>query len=92
VRVIQRHPAARAVMALLVGGALSWIVWRAGLDAVALVLFSLLAAAVYVVLTIAPDAIALRRGHHWPWWWRHSGDEGPFWPGTRIPRQPRRPR
>jgi hypothetical protein len=92
-RAIQRNPVARLVAALLAGGGLTLVAWRVGAHAVvALFLFAVLTAAVFVVLTIAPDAIALRRRHYWRWWWRASDDEGPFWPGTRIPRGRKRPR
>jgi hypothetical protein len=57
----------------------------------AALLFVLLTIVGFVALTIAPDAIALQRRHYWRWWWRSSKDDGPFWPGTRIPRGPRRP-
>lgn len=90
-RRVQRSVAERAVVALLVSGALSYLAWRAG-DAVMLaLLFALLLAVSFALLTIAPDAIAHWRGHHWRWWWRSSGEDGPFWSGTRIPRHPRQP-
>lgn len=90
-RRIQRSVAGRAVVALLVSGALSYLVWQAGSAAMIALLFALLLVVSFALLTIAPDAIALRRGHEWRWWWRASGDDGPFWAGTRIPRHPRQP-
>ncbi len=90
-RRIQRSVAGRAVVALLVGGALTYLVWLAGSVFMVALLFALLVVISFVLLTIAPDAIAQWRGHEWRWWWRSPGDDGPFWAGTRIPRHPRPP-
>lgn len=82
-------------LALALGGIVGFLVYGAGLPIVtSSFVFGLLAVASYLALTIAADAIAYWRGHHWRWRWRRSNDEGPFWPGTRIPRgpRPRRPR
>lgn len=88
----QRNRPARALTALAAGGLLAALAWSLG-SLVALVLLVLaLTAVAFALLTIAPDAIALRRGHRWRWWERASPEEGPFWPGTRIPRRPKRPR
>lgn len=90
-RRVQRSVAMRALVSLLVSGALSYLAWRAGSAVMLALLFALLLAVSFALLTIAPDAIAHWRGHHWRWWWRSSGEGGPFWSGTRIPRHPRRP-
>ncbi len=90
-RRIQRSVAGRAVVALLVSGALAYLAWLAGSVFMIALLFALLVVISFVLLTIAPDAIAQWRGHEWRWWWRSSGDDGPFWAGTRIPRHPRLP-
>jgi hypothetical protein len=52
-------------------------------------LFIALLVVTFALLTAAPDLIAYQRKHPWRWWWRFSDDEGPFWPGTRVPRHPR---
>lgn len=90
-RRVQRSVAMRAIGALIVSGALSYLAWQAGSSVMLVLLFALLVVVSFAVLTIAPDAIAHWRGHAWRWWWRSSGDEGPFWPGTRVPRHPRKP-
>ncbi len=63
---------------------------------VPVITLALLVAALFCVafalLTLAPDLIAHWRGHRWRWWWRAGDDEGPFWPGTRVPRHPGPPR
>lgn len=85
-RSIQRNVALRFAVSTALGAAPAVALWRmvpvAGLMALA-VLLTLVG---FLALTVAPDAIALQRGHTWRWWWRSSDDEGPFWPGTRIPR------
>lgn len=91
VRSIQRSLAGRAACTLIASGALSYLAWLAGSVFMLALLFALLLAVSFVVLTIAPDAIAHWRGHDWRWWWRSSGEEGPFWLGTRVPRHPRTP-
>ena len=91
-RFLQRHVVARAGVAVLVGMLIVGAAWRAGVAVLAVMAMVAVAAVVFALLTIAPDAIAWRRGHYWRWWWRRPGDDGPFWPGTRIPRHPRRPR
>jgi hypothetical protein len=48
------------------------------------------AALIFAAITIAPDAIAVQRRHYWRRWWRADDNDGPFWPGTRIPRRPKR--
>lgn len=90
-RRVQRSVAGRAIVALLVSGALSYLAWRAGNTFMLALLFALLLVVSFALLTIAPDAIAHWRGHHWRWWWHSSSEDGPFWPGTRIPRHPRQP-
>jgi len=67
---------------------IAWGIWQVGRLAMLLALFVLLTLLLFVVFSIAPDAIAAWRGHSWRWWWRASDDEGPFWQGTRIPRNP----
>jgi len=91
-RFLQRRVVARAALAVLVGVLVVAAAWRAGVAVLAVVAAMAVAAVVFALLTIAPDAIAWRRGHHWRWWWRGPDDDGPVWPGTRIPRHPRRPR
>jgi hypothetical protein len=59
--------------------------WSIHIGLVAMV-FAVITMGGFIGLTIAPDAIAYRRGHYWRWWWRSSTDDGPTWPGTRIPR------
>lgn len=90
-RRVQHSVAGRAIVALLMSGALSYLAWRAGSIFILALLFALLLAVSFALLTIAPDAIAHWRGHSWRWWWRSSGNDGPFWLGTRIPRHPRQP-
>ncbi|HYY88666.1 MAG TPA: hypothetical protein VFA49_07715 [Chloroflexota bacterium] len=88
-RSVQRHPATRLGTALAVGALLVLPEGLAvGFNVVTGVLFLGSTAAAFAVLTIASDAIALRRRHTWRWWWRASDDQGPFWPGTRILRRP----
>jgi hypothetical protein len=91
-RAFQRNALARLLIAAAVGTLVTLIAWRAGALALAVLLFIALVIVVFSVLTIAPDAIALRRKHYWRWWWRSTDEEGPFWPGTRIPRSPKPPR
>lgn len=88
-RSFQRRPALRALLALGLGGIIGSPAHAALSVTVDLAIGGLVAIVVYLALTIAPDAIAHWRGHRWRWWWRRSDDEGPFWPGTRIPRGPR---
>jgi hypothetical protein len=90
-RFFQQHPMARLFTALVVSVPVALIAWSNERVALAAFFFVVLTVVAFALLTIAPDAIALRRGHYWRWWWRSSGDEGPFWPGTHIPRGPRRP-
>lgn len=90
-RSIQRSLAGRAVVALIASAMVSYLVWWAGSVFMLVLLVALLVVVSFALLTIAPDAIAHWRGHDWRWWWRSSGDEGPFWLGTRVPRHPRRP-
>jgi hypothetical protein len=77
---------------MVAGLALTEVVSRLGLVNVGItvLLFLVLNMTSFVALTFAPDAIALQRRHYWRWWWRSSADEGPFWPGTRIPGGPSR--
>jgi hypothetical protein len=91
-RSLQRRALARLLAAAAVGGLLTLLAWHLGTVAAVALLFVALTAVAFAVLTVAPDAIALRRRHPWRWWWRASPEDGPFWPGTRIPRRPRRPR
>lgn len=88
-RALLRNRAARTAGALLVAGVLTLAARAAGAAVVLGVLFCALGVIAFAALTIAPDAIAHLRGHSWRWWWRASDDEGPFWPGTRVPRHPR---
>ena len=92
-RILQRSLVARFCLALAAGTLVTVVAWRVGPVALAGVAAVALTALAFVALTVAPDAIAIQRGHHWRWWWRSADDEGPFWPGTRIPRggRPRRP-
>lgn len=90
-RRVQRSIAGRAIVALLASGALTYLAWWAGSAVMLALLFALLLVVTFAVFTIASDAIAHWRGHHWRWWWRSPGDDGPFWAGTRIPRHPRQP-
>lgn len=91
-RTLQRNLVARLLVALTLSALVTVAAWRAGPPALAGLAIVALTVVGFIALTVAPDAIALRRGHHWRWWWRSSDDEGPFWPGTRIPRAPRPPR
>ena len=91
-RFLQRNVVGRLGAAATVSLAITLVGWRGDLSALAALLFAALTVVVFVALTIAPDAIALWRRHHWRWWWRASDDQGPFWPGTRIPRGPKGPR
>jgi cell division protein FtsW (lipid II flippase) len=88
-RILQRHPLLRLGAALVIGGAVTFAARLAGTVVASVLLIVTTAVIAFVVLTIAPDAIAHQRGHRWRWWWRASDDDGPFWPGTRIPRNPR---
>ncbi|HLZ22679.1 MAG TPA: hypothetical protein VKQ30_11210 [Ktedonobacterales bacterium] len=88
-RAIQRHPVARALIAAAVSAAVSWVAVHVGAVVVDVLLFTSLFVLAFIVLSIAPDLIALQRKHNWRWWWRSSHDDGPYWPGTRIPRHPR---
>jgi hypothetical protein len=88
-RSLQRSRLARAVVAFLVSASLSLLAWRAGAAVTLALLLTLLLIVTFALLTAAPDFIAYQRKHHWRWWWRASDDEGPFWPGTRVPRHPR---
>ena len=91
-RFFQRNAVARFGAAVAVSLAIMLLGWRGDLSAVAALAVAALAVVIFIALTIAPDAIALWRRHHWRWWWRSSDDQGPFWPGTRIPRGPKGPR
>lgn len=91
-RGLQRNAFARFLVAAVTSALLTLAAWHAGAVALAVLLCIVLSGAIFAALTIAPDAIALRRRHYWRWWWRSSDEEGPFWPGTRIPRSPRKPR
>ena len=91
-RAIQRRVVPRLIASATVAGLLTVPAWRMGPLVSTAALFVVLSVVVFAALTIAPDAIALARGHHWRWWWRAPDDcGGPFWPGTHIPRGPRRP-
>jgi hypothetical protein len=92
VRFIVRNPVARALAAAATSALLTAGVWWAGVIALVATLFGTLLIIAFAALTIVPDAIAHQRRHPWRWWWRSSDDEGPFWPGTHIPRHPGRPR
>lgn len=88
-RSLQHSRLARAVVAVLASAVLALLAWRAGAAVMLALLFTLLLIVTFAILTAAPDLIAYRRKHDWRWWWRASDDEGPFWPGTRVPRHPR---
>ena len=88
---LQRNPITRLITAIVLAALVSSVVGMISSLPVAAGAFASLAALAFAALTVAPDAIALQRRHYWRWWWRTSQDEGPFWPGTRIPRHPRRP-
>jgi membrane protein YdbS with pleckstrin-like domain len=85
-RQIQRRRWLRFAAALILSGVAMLVAWRAGPAILALLLGIALTIICFVALTVAPDVIAFWRGHHWRWSWRAADDEGPFWPGTRIPR------
>ena len=87
-RSLQRSVPIRAAVALLTGVALTALAWRAGTVVMIVLLFVMLLIVTFALLTAAPDLIAYQRKHPWRWWWRSSDDEGPFWPGTRVPRHP----
>jgi len=86
---LQRYRLARALVATLASALLTLLAWRAGSVVMLALLFAALLVVIFALLSAAPDLIAYRRKHVWRWWWRTSDDEGPFWPGTRIPRHPR---
>lgn len=79
----------RLAIALLANGLVTLTAVRIGQQILVVLLSVSLTVIAAATLTIAPDAIALQRGRPWRWWWRSSDDEGPYWPGTRIPRSPR---
>jgi hypothetical protein len=85
-RVIQRHRALRLLAAVATSALICWAAWHLGAAVLLVLLFVALLLITFALLTIAPDAIAQLRKHHWRWWWRAPGDDGPYWPGTRIPR------
>jgi len=78
-------------MSMLLAGVLSVPVIQLTPPIVAALAFAVFTVTALVAVTIAPDLIALQRRHYWRWWWRTSDGDCPFWPGTRIPRGPRRP-
>lgn len=88
-RALQRSLLARASAALLISVALTVLAWRSGTAIMAVLLLIALLTLTFALLTAAPDLIAYQRKHPWRWWWRSSDDEGPFWPGTRVPRHTR---
>lgn len=92
-RRVQRHPGARLLVAVVLAGVITAGAWWAGQTVAFALLFAALAAVLFALLTLAPDAIAYRRGHHWRWSWsRRLGNGGPdTWLGTRVPRRPRPP-
>jgi membrane protein YdbS with pleckstrin-like domain len=91
-RWLQHQPLARLVLALVLAAVSSLGVGTVSSPPAAVLAFVVVTILAFVAVTIAPDSIALQRRHYWRWWWRTSEDDGPFWPGTRIPRGPRRPR
>lgn len=90
-RIVQRRPLLRLFAALVLSLVPALAAWHAGSALLGICIVVVGGITVFALLTVAPDAIALQRGHWWRWW-RSSDDEGPFWPGTRIPRGPRSPR
>jgi len=88
-RTLQRRPAARLLRAAIVSGLVTLAAWRFGIAI--LLLFVVVTALAFLALTLAPDVIAPRRRRPWRWWERGSPEEGPFWPGTRIPHRRRPP-
>jgi membrane protein YdbS with pleckstrin-like domain len=88
-RSLQRSYLARAAVAFLTSVALTLLAWQAGPAIMLASLFTVLLIVTFALLTAAPDLIAYQRKHPWRWWWRSSDDEGPFWPGTRVPRHTR---
>jgi len=92
VRAMQRHPLARAAVALALSALATWVAWQVGTVITLALLVAALFCVAFALLTLAPDLIAHWRGHRWRWWWRAGDDEGPFWPGTRVPRHPGPPR
>jgi hypothetical protein len=88
-RSLQRSVPARAAVALLASLAVTALAWRAGAAVMVALLFIALLVVTFALLTAAPDLIAYQRKHPWRWWWRSSDDEGPFWPGSRVPRHRR---
>jgi hypothetical protein len=91
-RRLQHHPLTRLVVSILLAAVSSFVALQLTLPTVGAMTFAMVTIATFVALTIAPDMIALQRRHYWRWWWRMSDDDGPFWPGTHIPRVPRPPR
>jgi hypothetical protein len=91
-RAMQRHPLARAAVALALSALATWVAWHVGTVITLALLVAALFCVAFALLTLAPDLIAHWRGHRWRWWWRAGDDEGPFWPGTRVPRHPGPPR
>jgi hypothetical protein len=61
-RIVQRQPLIRLVVALVASGLVAFVTSRLGTAAVIVVLVVALSMIVFVALTIAPDVIALRRG------------------------------
>jgi hypothetical protein len=92
-RAFQRRAAARLIVSFAVSAAIAAGAYWAGPWLLLALLFVLLVVVSYAVLTIAPDAIARWRGHHWRWSWPMGHRDGPDdWLGTRVPRRPRPPR
>ncbi len=91
-RAIQRHRLARAAVAVALSVLATWAAWHAGAVVTLVLLVAALFCVAFALLTLAPDFIAHWRVHPWRWWWRARDDEGPFWPGTRVPRHPGPPR
>jgi hypothetical protein len=86
---LQRSRVFRVVAAFLTSALLALAAWRAGAVVMLALLFALLLVVTFALFSAAPDLIAYWRQHDWRWWWRASPDDGPFWPGTRVPRHPR---